>query len=257
MHIRPAKPEDFSSTASMSVDAFWNDELYAYTNTWRGEYPDHFRDLFLRRHRQLYWTPGYIVFVAVTDAEDNGHTEGGTVVGYAIWERRGTNDIARSWQKDTLWGLLERTLLQATEKYMTFISADKSLDYERLQNFFSDAKSDFQAISELWKLQNLCIHVDYQRRGIGSMFIKWGQEQAEREGVPIGLESAEAARPVYLKNGFRVYGYLNIKDFPIQEVPIFLWEPEGMKGLWGTKEEPRIGWENYTGIHPSGDDCNW
>lgn len=106
MHICPAKPENFSSTASMSVDAFWNDELYVYTNTRRDQYPNHFRDLFLRRHRLRYWTPGYIFHVAVTDEGDDGHTEGGTVVGYAIWERRGTNDAARGWRKDTFWSCM-------------------------------------------------------------------------------------------------------------------------------------------------------
>lgn len=140
---------------------------------------------------------------------------------------------------------------------MTITHADKSLDYKRLQNFLSEARSDFQAIDDLWKMQNLCVHVDFQRRGIGSMFLKWGQEQAERERVPIGLESAEIARSMYLKNGFRMYGYMHINDFPIQEVPIFLWEPKGMEGQWGTKEEPETGWDNFTAPHPSGDERNW
>lgn len=140
---------------------------------------------------------------------------------------------------------------------MAITRADKSLDYERRQNFLTEAKSDFQYIDELWKLQNLCVHVDYQRRGIGSMFLKWGQEQAERERIPIGLESAEAARPAYLKNGFRVYGHIYIKNFPIQEVPIFLWEPRGMEGRWGTKDEPKPGWADHAALHPSGDESKW
>lgn len=104
MHIRPVKPEDLSSTASISVDAFWNDELYAYTNVWREQFPIDFRNLFLRWHQLRYWSPGYVFHVAVTDEGDHGHEEGGKVVGYAIWERRGTSDVARGWQKDTYWG---------------------------------------------------------------------------------------------------------------------------------------------------------
>ena len=153
--------------------------------------------------------------------------------------------------------VFERTLLQATEKYMAFTRADKSLDYGHLQTFQTEAQKDFEAIPELWKLQNLCVHVNHQRRGLGSRFLRWGKAQAEREGVPIGLESAEAARPTYLKNGFRVYAYMHIESFPIEEVPIFLWEPKSMEGQWGTDEKPKPGWEDATASHPSMDDTSW
>ena len=69
------------------------------------------------------------------------------------------------------------------------------------------------------------------------MLIDWGKEQAQREKCPIGLESAMAARPMYLKNGFRKYGSMHIKDFPIEDVPTFIWEPRGMEGKWGMEEE--------------------
>jgi len=69
------------------------------------------------------------------------------------------------------------------------------------------------------------------------MLINWGKEQAEREQCPIGLESSLAARPTYLKNGFRKYGNMYIKDFPLDDVPIFIWEPKGMEGKWGMEEE--------------------
>lgn len=104
MHLRSVTPEDFFYTASMSVDAFWNDELYVYTNARRGQYRNHFRDSFVRKHRMRYWTPGSVFQVAVTDEGDDGHTKGGKVVGFATWERRGTSDVAKSWQKDTCWG---------------------------------------------------------------------------------------------------------------------------------------------------------
>ena len=101
MHLRPAEPSDFSATASMSVDAFWNDELYAYKNIWREQYPEHFRYSFLRQHRLRYWSAGYMFHVAVTDEADKEHDEGGKVVGYAIWQRRGTSEAAKHWQKQT------------------------------------------------------------------------------------------------------------------------------------------------------------
>lgn len=106
MYLRPATLADFSATASMSVDAFWNDELYVYTNPWRAQYPDHFRDLFLRRHRLRHWSPGFVFQVVETDEGDKGHRPGGTIVGYAVWERRGTSDAAKAWRKDTWRGCI-------------------------------------------------------------------------------------------------------------------------------------------------------
>jgi len=101
MYIRPATPADFSATASISTAAFWNDELYEYTNPWREQYPDHFRDFFLRRHRLRYWSPGFVFQVVVTDAGDKGHTPGGTIVGYSIWQRKGTSEEAKRWRRCT------------------------------------------------------------------------------------------------------------------------------------------------------------
>lgn len=133
--------------------------------------------------------------------------------------------------------VLERTLLQATDKYLALIGADKSLDPARLAYFLSEVGEDFDNIPEMWKLQNLCVRVDCQRRGIGSRLIQWGQEQAQKEECPIGLESSMAARSTYLRNGFRKYGNLHINGFPIEDCPIFIWEPKGMERRWGMQAE--------------------
>ena len=121
---------------------------------------------------------------------------------------------------------------------MAFIRADRSLDPSKLTQFLSEVTDDFSTIPEMWKLEYLCVHVDFQRQGIGSMMLDWGKEQAEKEGCPVGLESSEVARPMYLKNGFREYGAMHIKDFPIDYVPTFIWEPKGMEGKWGTEKGP-------------------
>ena len=38
-----------------------------------------------------------------------------------------------------------------------------------------------------------------------------------------------------MKKGFRRYERMRIRDFPLEDVPIFLWEPRGMEGKWGMK----------------------
>ena len=67
--------------------------------------------------------------------------------------------------------------------------------------------------------------------------IQWGQEQAQKEGCPIGLQSSTMARKMYQKNGFRVYGITRYRDSLCDDVPMFIWEPSGMEGDWGMQEE--------------------
>ena len=42
------------------------------------------------------------------------------------------------------------------------------------------------------------------------MLLDLGKRQAEEEDVPVGVESSELARPLYVKIGFRKYGSVQI-----------------------------------------------
>ena len=61
--------------------------------------------------------------------------------------------------------------------------------------------------------------------------------------MPIGLESSQLAMPLYVKNGFRMYGSMQIRGFLSQDAPAFLWEPKGMEGRWGMKGDVTGGLE--------------
>jgi len=98
MHIRLATLNDCSTTASLSILGFDDDELFEWMNPRRREHPDHFRYYFLRRHQTRYWSPEQVFYVAVTDRQDVGWAGASQVVGYAIWQRRGESDMAKSWR---------------------------------------------------------------------------------------------------------------------------------------------------------------
>ena len=108
MHLRPATPADAFATASISVDSFWNDEFYAHIHPWRAQYPDDFRDSFLRRDRLCFWSSNSVCHIAVTDEDDEGHLPGGRVMGYAMWERKGKSEAAKKWRKRT-WRACRQT----------------------------------------------------------------------------------------------------------------------------------------------------
>ena len=252
-------PADFSTTADISLYCYWQDELYDFTNAQKKRYPSHFRDSFLRRHRLNHNSPRFAFCVAVTDEGESGHTEGGRVIGYAIWYRYGTSEQAQRRHKDTysmstnLAGCgrydanrslapgIERTLLYLTDTYISLFHLDKSLDRTRRKQWLSNAEESFPAIPELWKLQDLCVHPEFQRRGIAGLLLDRGKGWAKEEGCPIGLSSSPKGEKLYAKAGFRRYGTISVKDFPVDDVPLFLWEPPGLEGVFGMKGDVVMG----------------
>lgn len=49
------------------------------------------------------------------------------------------------------------------------------------------------------------MHTDpsQQRRGAGSMLLKWGIAESDRLGIPAYLEASDEGRPLYEKHGWR------------------------------------------------------
>lgn len=58
------------------------------------------------------------------------------------------------------------------------------------------------------------LHTDpeQQKRGAGSMLLKWGADEADRLGLPSYLEASEAGRPLYEKFGYETVDVLHV-DF--------------------------------------------
>ncbi|PVH97924.1 hypothetical protein DM02DRAFT_532181 [Periconia macrospinosa] len=63
---------------------------------------------------------------------------------------------------------------------------------------------------EHWFLAPLITWKEWQGKGVGSKLLNWGIEKADREGVPLYLESAPTARAVYLHSGFVPLGKVNM-----------------------------------------------
>lgn len=49
------------------------------------------------------------------------------------------------------------------------------------------------------------LHTDpaHQKRGAGSMLVKWGLDKAEEMKLPAYLEASKAGKPLYVKHGFK------------------------------------------------------
>ncbi|KAL9024481.1 MAG: hypothetical protein Q9196_006487 [Gyalolechia fulgens] len=244
MHIRRATALDFPLLASFSVPAFINDELFKYTNPFASKYSEAFRGYFLRRLKQRNAQPGFIVWVAVNDAdelpvteesstqEDGNHVGAEEICGYAVWCRYGKSEAAKGWQGQTWSEWLEYTLIDVEWQYISFFGLDRSASpgaHRSLQTtgFSTDI---FSPLHERWHLHNLCVNPKFQRRGIGGRLISWGLEQAAHEKVPVTLWTSALAEPLYRKMGFVTWARRDVPGIRIGLPSLVHW-PRGVQAV--------------------------
>ena len=56
-------------------------------------------------------------------------------------------------------------------------------------------------------------HEDYQKQGIAASLIKWGTDQADRDGLETYLDGSPVGQPYYVKrHGFEIKKDINIPD---------------------------------------------
>ena len=80
-------------------------------------------------------------------------------------------------------------------------------------------------------IMGVSVDVKHQRKGIGAALLKWGTDQADKDGVYMWVHSSEMAWKAYANAGFEVAGTL---DIDLDE-----WAPapppkeEGEGAIWG------------------------
>ncbi len=151
----------------------------------------------------------------------------------------------------------EAYLAELQNKYSTFFKLDRSEESSRraaLVDLF-EYTFDREIFTEVWYLENLVVHTDYQRRGVGARLVKWGLDQAEAESVPCGLESSFAGLRLYEKMGFRKVNDMRYGDREKETMAVMLWEPSEMQGRWF--ERAKAGSVGATRVKGSQGDAIW
>ncbi|KAF2810222.1 acyl-CoA N-acyltransferase [Mytilinidion resinicola] len=64
----------------------------------------------------------------------------------------------------------------------------------------------------VWYLGHLATDPDYQRQGIGKGLLKWGCDEADKEGIYAYLESTPAGRKLYESMGFEHVDQIELSD---------------------------------------------
>ena len=144
---------------------------------------------------------------------------------------------------NVLWRdvVIERTLGGLRDRYVDFFGLDGSIDRAMMRHWITHAKESFGDIPAMWRLQVLFVHPAFQRRGVGGRLLQWGKERAREEGIPLGCSSSVMGTGLYTKEGFRRWGTLHVPDFPVENIPMFLWVPEGVEipsGKKGGNDKP-------------------
>jgi len=57
----------------------------------------------------------------------------------------------------------------------------------------------------------LCVHPDFQRRGVGKELVRWGLRQAADLGLTVHLEASPEGIPLYRSLGFKTVETVIVK----------------------------------------------
>jgi len=218
MRTRPLLRADLPSCADLAACAFIDNPLYAWLCPHRHAHPADFRASQLRELRARFVRPAYFGFVCVSSDDDDNQGEE-VVLGYAFWARMGAKDTiaagagagtpTNKWWCRRNAGLaawVERGLLEVEERYVSFFGLDRSCDPVVGKAFANTvaASTYFDPLGDHWHLYTLGVVPERQRKGVGSLLLRWGLERAREEGLPVSLISSEEGRKLYAKYGFKV-----------------------------------------------------
>ncbi|KAF2252298.1 acyl-CoA N-acyltransferase [Trematosphaeria pertusa] len=230
MYVRPVTRDDIPAIAAIGNRSFQNDELHVWLYPHRHTYPDDLRRYQVLRIRSRAVGIRQLGFVVVTEEGDANWSGAEEVVGFAYYYRYGDDEGAQKWINDSWFKKIERYLLD-WELWYESKFLDRASDPERVKQYIAAAPWDrLKPLDPRWHLSVLGVSPQHQRRGVGGMLVKHGQEIAEKEGLPFTLESSVVGRKLYLKMGFKIVEECEI--FDVLDFVAMVWEPEESKGKW-------------------------
>jgi GNAT superfamily N-acetyltransferase len=159
--------------------------------------------------------PRNVTFVAVPSSGPDA----GRVVGYAQCVRLGDDEGAKAVLKANgrVWNVLLKlfgVLFTAWCKIVSLVvGGDKSADEDAVHRFFTLADQQdamyydsekYPERKNRWHAQSVVVSKEYQGKGLGKRLMGELIGRAEKEGVPIGLESSKEGEMMYRSVGFEL-----------------------------------------------------
>ena len=193
--------------------------------------------------------------VCVDEPATDGEEE--RILGYVWWKRvvvpsgnaasaaesNAKGEDAEPWSYNdnntSMFAAVERRLIDLEARYDTFFRLNGAVDYARRQQWGAWAAEDdclapLKGVTHHWWLDALAVAPEAQRRGVGSLLVQWGKEEAEKEArargvaIPIVLIATFDGQWLYKKQGFKVVvwaGRAFTKKLGMVGGQVFIWDP--------------------------------
>lgn len=181
LHVRQAVPGDVPAAADLLADAFTD---YAWTR-WTVDAHRH-RERLVDLHRL------FLAQVAVPLGRVDVGAVGAELVGVAVWVPAGV-------VPDEVWARVGPAAAR--------LAGDRAAAAEEAETALAGHRPDGEHVT----LASLGVALHHQRRGVGTATLRPGLDRADREGVPVHLEtSAESYVRFYRRLGFTVTGVVDL-----------------------------------------------
>jgi GNAT superfamily N-acetyltransferase len=199
--IRPATISDVRDISKVMAAAFIDNEVMGdYLFPRRREYPQDYLRHFRRMVREHIVQQGRRVIVAII---------GPAIVGMASWERQGpagimqlpSSTVCESTRRLAVWGWNYASHL---------LRPDRAMNPENWAIFYADAGNWKRhwtgAREETWYLNMLCVHPEFQGKGVGKGLVAEGIEWAKKDAVCASVIASAMGDGFYDKMGFVTVG---------------------------------------------------
>jgi hypothetical protein len=143
--------------------------------------------------------------------------------------RTGEIVAAARWRyvKPKTEGAKERTWEEVEEGFndlMTPYEETEPAMLDALFALFNGRKREYLGNRPYYVLDTLVTLGQHERRGAGSLLVKWGCDRADEQGVEAYLEASEMGEPMYRRHGFESKGVmeLDLRKYGGKEVMRFI-----------------------------------
>ncbi|KAE8383133.1 acyl-CoA N-acyltransferase [Aspergillus bertholletiae] len=205
--------EELEPLYHIGADAFCDDPCLNWFYPGGRNHPEDFVVLWKNILRMEFFDKGRFI-LAATAQDPNNETHPGMVIGFAVWERDGVCEAARSWQGTSLSKRLKRFYLNLKIAYTFCLDTPhRSLSWSKLNHFQHELRTAKAGQpTETWYLGILAVSSKAQGQGVGKKLLQWGIDRSEEEGIPTTLVATDAGLRLYESTGFERTGWLFFDD---------------------------------------------
>ncbi|GKT49081.1 puromycin N-acetyltransferase [Colletotrichum spaethianum] len=217
-HIRPGTSDDLPAVVDIYMASFGHDWAVEKMQPHRHEFPEDWRAWAHRYFYARYWGPEQQLFYVLV-IPDPSSASGERITAFAWWRRPYPTPEEKSATEGalTVRGWLKPVLL-GINSLSGYLWPPRSID-PAMADIFDDTHIASDPIKEdpehpkrknAWYLSTLGVYPELQGKGYGSLLVREGLRQVDKEGVPAWLIGLGGVEPFYERLGFVVKGRANV-----------------------------------------------